>query len=181
MHMQIADAAAWLRLYLADTASHPSFPAAIAHPLPLLPPVHRSPDAPCLCHPSTVTLSFHPSAPSHHPSAPFVSFALFLLGGLGGFTKMGIDCVAQDPWSISVPPPPPPLFFFLVPIPFFAGDVRSTNAPCKGKKKVMIQSVLLCRKDFSSLVVPRPVCRLCGRNAIGMRFLLSLPPFHCSE
>lgn len=45
--------------------------------------------------------------------------------------------------------------------------------PVRGKK-VMIQSVLLCRKDFSGLVVTHPVCRLYERTAIGMHF------FFCS-
>lgn len=66
------------------------------------------------------------------------------------------------------------------------GDVKSSrNAPCKGKKKVMIQSVLLCRKDFFRLVVIHPVCRLYERIAIHMHFSpLSFPfsfSFHCSK
>lgn len=45
--------------------------------------------------------------------------------------------------------------------------------PVRGKK-VMIQSVLLCRKDFFRLVVIHPVCRLYERIAIRMHFFLSL-------
>lgn len=60
------------------------------------------------------------------------------------------------------------------------GGVKSSrNAPCKGKKKkVMIQSVLLCRKDFFRLVVIHPVCRLYERIAIRMHFSLSHSPFY---
>lgn len=47
--------------------------------------------------------------------------------------------------------------------------------PVRGKK-VMIQSVLLCRKDFLRLVVRHAICRLYERIAIRMHFPLYLIP-----
>ncbi len=155
-----------------------------------------------------LALSFHPpSSPSisaSNSSPVFVrslypSLLLLLLPVTLSFT---ISCIsihllllslcsfslfAWQKWVLTVPslcshPFFPPITVYSSSTrSFFGGDVKSSrNAPCKGKKKVMIQSVLLCRKDFFRLVVIHPVCRLYERTAIRMHFLPLFLLFSCS-
>lgn len=135
--------------------------------------------------------TFVSHALSHSPFTPPLcpTIHLLLLSLLLFFSQEA--SADSQKWVLTAQPKIPGPFlscrrhlFFL--FPFLSSQVMLgvQMHPVRGKrvrKKVMIQSVLLCRKDFSSLVVPRPVCRLCGRSAIGMHFLFSFPPFHCSE